>query len=394
MGNNFLSSSVRLVFSEEIKIPFSKPTNLGNAFCYPQEHQTSGSTPTLDNNLHYARNRLLEVTGADHLHLVHSCTAALEIAIMAIDLGPGDEVIMPSFTFSSTANAVALRGATPVFVDISCEDLNVNPDRIAEAITTRTKAVLVVHYAGCAADLSSIKEITRANGLILIEDSAQCIGSTYFGQHLGTFGSFGAISFHNTKNLNCGHGGALLLKGDKHTERVSFIVNKGTNRDAFLHKKVSKYDWVEIGSSYLLSELNATFLVPQIKALNEITSARLDSWNYYFNEIARLNFGKIQLPKPRTGASHNGHIFYILVNAPEKREKVIEQLAHRGIGATSHFQPLHSSKAGKKYGRAHGTLKDTTRCANSIVRLPLWHGISLKEQDQVIDSLSKVLFSI
>ena len=394
MGSNFLSSSARLVFSEEIKIPFSKPTNLGNAFCYPQEHQTSGSTPALDNNLHYARNRLLEVTGADHLHLVHSCTAALEIAIMAIDLGPGDEVIMPSFTFSSTANAVALRGATPVFVDISCEDLNVNPDCIVEAITTRTKAVLVVHYAGCAADLSSIKEITKANGLILIEDSAQCINSTYFGQHLGTFGSFGAISFHNTKNLHCGHGGALLVKGDTHTERVSFIANKGTNRDAFLQKKVSKYDWVELGSSYLLSELNATFLVPQIKALNEITSSRLDNWNYYFNEIAQFNCEKIRLPNPRAGASHNGHIFYFLVNDPAKRDKVIEQLALRGIGATSHFQPLHSSKAGKKYGRAHGTLKETNRCANSIVRLPLWHGISVKEQDRVIDSLSKILLSI
>ena len=377
MGNNFLSNSAKLIFSKESEIPFSKPTNLGNAFFYPQDHQTSASVPMLDNNLHDARNRLLEVTAADHLHLVHSCTAALEIAIMAIDLGPGDEVIMPSFTFSSTANAVALRGATPVFVDISCEDLNVNPECIAEAITPRTKAVLVVHYAGCAADLSSIKEITKANDLILIEDSAQCIGSTYFGKHLGTFGSFGAISFHNTKNLHCGHGGALLVKGDKYTERVSFIANKGTNRDAFLNKKVSKYDWVEIGSSYLLSELNATFLVPQLKALNEITSARLDSWNYYFNEIAQLNCEKIQLPKPRTGASHNGHIFYILVNGPAKRDKVIQQLALKGIGATSHFQPLHSSKAGKRYGRAHGSLKETTRCANSIVRLPLWHGISV-----------------
>ena len=394
MGNNFLSNSAKLIFSKESEIPFSKPTNLGNAFFYPQDHQTSASVPMLDNNLHDARNRLLEVTAADHLHLVHSCTAALEIAIMAIDLGPGDEVIMPSFTFSSTANAVALRGATPVFVDISCEDLNVNPECIAEAITPRTKAVLVVHYAGCAADLSSIKEITKANDLILIEDSAQCIGSTYFGKHLGTFGSFGAISFHNTKNLHCGHGGALLVKGDKYTERVSFIANKGTNRDAFLNKKVSKYDWVEIGSSYLLSELNATFLVPQLKALNEITSARLDSWNYYFNEIAQLNCEKIQLPKPRTGASHNGHIFYILVNGPAKRDKVIQQLALKGIGATSHFQPLHSSKAGKRYGRAHGSLKETTRCANSIVRLPLWHGISVEEQHRVIDSLSKILLSI
>jgi len=389
-----LSNSARLISSEEINIPFSKPTNLGNAFCYPQGRQTSDTASILENNLQDARCRLLEVTGADHLHLVHSCTAALEIAILALDLGPGDEVIMPSFTFSSTANAVALRGAVPVFVEISCEDLNIKPDCIAEAITARTKAVLVVHYAGCAADLSSIKEITKANGLILIEDSAQCIGSTYYGEHLGTFGSFGAISFHNTKNLNCGHGGALLLKGDKHSERVSFIANKGTNRDAFLHKKVSKYDWVEIGSSYLLSELNATFLVPQIKALNEITSARLDSWHHYFNEIGRLNCEKVRLPNPRTGASHNGHIFYILVNDPEKREKVIEQLALRGIGATSHFQPLHSSKAGEKYGRAHGNLAETTRCANSIVRLPLWHGISLKEQDRVIDSLSKILSSM
>lgn len=389
-----MSSSARLISSEEIEIPFSKPTNLGGAFSYPQEHQTSDTGPVSENNLHEAKRQLMEVTGSGHLHLVHSCTGALEIAVMALNLGPGDEVIMPSFTFSSTANAVALRGATPVFVDISCEDLNVKPDCIAEAITPRTKAVLVVHYAGCAADISTIEEITKANGLILIEDSAQCIGSTYFGQHLGTFGSFGAISFHNTKNLNCGHGGALLLKGDEFTDKVSVIVNKGTNRDAFLHKKVSKYDWVEIGSSYLLSELNATFLVPQIKALKEITTARLDSWNYYFKEIAQLNCEKIRLPKPRTWATHNGHIFYILIQDPDKRENVIEKLALRGIGATSHFQPLHSSKAGEKYGRTHGTLKETTRCANSIVRLPLWHGISFKEQDRVIDSLSKILLSM
>lgn len=389
-----MPNSTRLISAEKINIPFSKPTNLGNAFCYPQYRQETNSVTTLENNLHDARNQLLEVTRADHLELVHSCTAALEIAIMALDLGPGDEVIMPSFTFPSTANAVALRGATPVFVDICCEDLNVKPDAIAEAITARTKAVLVVHYAGCAADLSSIQEITKANGLFLIEDSAQCIGSTYLGQHLGTFGSFGAISFHNTKNLNCGHGGALLLKGDTHTEKVSFIANKGTNRDAFLQKKVSKYDWVEIGSSYLLSELNATFLVPQLKALDDITSSRLASWNYYFNKIADLNCNKIRLPNPRAGASHNGHIFYFLVNEPGKRDKVIEKLALRGISATSHFQPLHSSKAGRKYGRAHKTLAETTRCANSIVRLPLWHGISQKEQDWVIDSLDKILSSV
>ena len=194
-----MPNSTRLISAEKINIPFSKPTNLGNAFCYPQYRQETNSVTTLENNLHDARNQLLEVTRADHLELVHSCTAALEIAIMALDLGPGDEVIMPSFTFPSTANAVALRGATPVFVDICCEDLNVKPDAIAEAITARTKAVLVVHYAGCAADLSSIQEITKANGLFLIEDSAQCIGSTYLGQHLGTFGSFGAIALQYKK---------------------------------------------------------------------------------------------------------------------------------------------------------------------------------------------------
>ena len=309
------------------------------------------------------------------------------------DLGPGDEVIMPSFTFPSTANAVALRGATPVFVDICCEDLNVKPDAIAEAITARTKAVLVVHYAGCAADLSSIQEITKANGLFLIEDSAQCIGSTYLGQHLGTLVLLEQLVF-TIQNLNCGHGGALLLKGDTHTEKFRSSPTRAQIEMPFFRKKSANMIGWRLDLPICWSELNATFLVPQLKALDDITSSRLASWNYYFNKIADLNCNKIRLPNPRAGASHNGHIFYFLVNELGKRDKVIEKLALTGIGATSHFQPLHSSKAGRKYGRAHKTLAETTRCANSIVRLPLWHGISLKEQDWVIDRLDKILSSV
>ena len=319
--------------------------------------------------------------GCNKALLTHSCTAALEIAAILTDLQPGDEVIMPSYTFVSTANAFVLRGAVPVFVDIRSDTLNIDEARIKEAITDKTKAIVVVHYAGVACEMDAIMEIAGRHGLLVIEDDAQGMGSSYKGRPLGSIGHLAAVSFHETKNIISGEGGALLVNSAHFSERAEMIREKGTNRNQFFRGLVDKYTWVEIGSSYLPSELIAAFLWAQMEEADAITQRRLNIWNTYHQWFASLeDQGKIRRPVIPTDCKHNAHMYYLLLPDLEQRTAFIEALKLQGIGAVFHYIPLHDSPMGKKHGRTSGDLKNTQELSERLVRLPLWLGI---EEDLV-----------
>jgi len=319
--------------------------------------------------------------GCNKALLTHSCTAALEIAAILTDLQPGDEVIMPSYTFVSTANAFVLRGAVPVFVDIRSDTLNIDEARIKEAITDKTKAIVVVHYAGVACEMDAIMEIAGRHGLLVIEDDAQGMGSSYKGRPLGSIGHLAAVSFHETKNIISGEGGALLVNSAHFSERAEMIREKGTNRNQFFRGLVDKYTWVEIGSSYLPSELIAAFLWAQMEEADAITQRRLNIWNTYHQWFASLeDQGKIRRPVIPTDCKHNAHMYYLLLPDLEQRTAFIEALKVQGIGAVFHYIPLHDSPMGKKHGRTSGDLKNTRELSERLVRLPLWLGI---EEDLV-----------
>ena len=319
--------------------------------------------------------------GCNKALLTHSCTAALEIAAILTDLQPGDEVIMPSYTFVSTANAFVLRGAVPVFVDIRSDTLNIDEARIKEAITDKTKAIVVVHYAGVACEMDAIMEIAGRHGLLVIEDDAQGMGSSYKGRPLGSIGHLAAVSFHETKNIISGEGGALLVNSAHFSERAEMIREKGTNRNQFFRGLVDKYTWVEVGSSYLPSELIAAFLWAQMEEADAITQRRLDIWNTYHQWFASLeDQGKIRRPVIPTDCKHNAHMYYLLLPDLEQRTAFIEALKVQGIGAVFHYIPLHDSPMGKKHGRTSGDLKNTRELSERLVRLPLWLGI---EEDLV-----------
>ena len=314
--------------------------------------------------------------GCDMALLTHSCTAALEMTAILADLQPGDEVIMPSFTFVSTANAFVLRGAVPVFVDIRPDTLNIDEARIEEAITDKTKAIVVVHYAGVACEMDAIMEIAGRHGLLVIEDDAQGMGSSYKGRPLGSIGHLAAVSFHETKNIISGEGGALLVNSPRFSERAETIREKGTNRSQFFRGMVDKYTWVEIGSSYLPSELIAAFLWAQMEEADAITRRRLDIWNTYHQWFATLEQqGKVRRPVIPTDCSHNAHMYYLLLPDLHKRAAFIQQLKENDIGAVFHYIPLHESPMGKKFCRVSGDLTNTHNLSERLVRLPLWLGM-------------------
>ena len=316
---------------------------------------------------------LEKLTGTKKAMLVHSCTAALEMAALLCDLKPGDEVIMPSFTFVTTASAVALRGAVPVFVDIRPDTLNIDEKLIEAAITPKTKAISVVHYAGVACEMETILSIAKKHGLKVIEDAAQCAGSFYNGRALGSLGDLGAMSFHETKNVVSGEGGALLVNNDSLILRGEIVREKGTNRTSFLRREVAFYTWVELGSSYVMSELLAAFLFAQLEHLEAVTAQRLKIWDYYNDAFAGLEKkGLARRPVIPKECRHNGHIFYLMLNDRESREKLISDLKKDGIDTTFHYLPLHISPAGKKYGRAAGDLKLTVKASEGLIRLPVW----------------------
>ncbi|MBD3655375.1 dTDP-4-amino-4,6-dideoxygalactose transaminase [Marinobacter sp.] len=321
--------------------------------------------------------------------LTPSCTAALELAAILIDIQPGDEVIMPSYTFVSTANAFVLRGAKIVFVDIRPDTMNINENLIEGAITPKTRAIVPVHYAGVACEMDAIMAIADRHKLYVVEDAAQGMMSSYNGRALGTIGHLGAFSFHETKNYTSGgEGGLLIINDDRFAERAEVIREKGTNRSQFFRGMVDKYQWVDIGSSYLLSELQAAYLWAQLEHATQINEARLSAWKFYWHQLQPLIEDKhITLPTIPEGCTHNAHMFYLKTSGLEERTALLEQLKSQDILAVFHYVPLHSAKAGGAFGRFLGEDRFTTSESERLVRLPMWFGIEETTQQRVIDAI-------
>ena len=313
--------------------------------------------------------------------LTTSCTHATELAALLTDVGPGDEVIMPSYTFVSTADAFVLRGATPVFVDIRPDTMNLDEKLIEDAVTEKTRGIVPVHYAGVGCEMDEIMDIARRHNLFVVEDAAQCILAEYKGKALGTIGDFGCFSFHETKNVSCGEGGALLIAHEKDIENAEIFREKGTDRSKYFRGQVDKYRWQNYGSSYLPSELNAAYLYAQLELADQITAARLAIWNQYREELSGLEQeGLIELPFVPEHCKHNGHMFYIKTKDMAERTALIDFLKKNDILAVFHYVPLHSAPAGLKFGRFHGEDRYTTKESERLLRLPLYYGLS---EDQV-----------
>ena len=367
-----------------MNIPFNKPYMTGRELWYiSQAHaneQLSGDGPFTRR----CHAWLEQQTGANKALLTHSCTAALEMAALLLDLLPGDEVIMPSYTFVSTANAFVLRGAVPVFVDIREDTLNIDERLVEAAITPRTKAICVVHYAGVSCEMDPILDIARRHGLYVVEDAAQGIFSTYKGKPLGAIGDIGCLSFHETKNIISGEGGALLVRDASFMERAEVIREKGTNRSKFFRGQVDKYTWVDVGSSYLPSELIAAFLAAQIEEGGRITERRMALWNRYHSWAAEHEAsGRVRRPVIPVHCAHNAHMYYMLLPSLDDRTRFIDRLKQDGISTVFHYIPLHSSPSGLRYGRVAGggELPVTDSVSDRIVRMPLWVGLEDRIED-------------
>ncbi len=329
-------------------------------------------------------------TGCAKALLTTSCTHATEMAAILADIKPGDEVIMPSYTFVSTADAFVMRGAKVVFVDIRPDTMNIDETLIEDAITDRTRAIVPVHYAGVGCEMDTIMDIAKNHNLIVIEDAAQGIMSTYKGKALGTFGRFGCFSFHETKNYSMGEGGALLLNDGGDVELAEIIREKGTNRSKFFRGQVDKYTWVEAGSSYLPSDMNAAYLWAQLEVADRILEDRMRTWNKYNEELRTLvEDGAIETPYIPENCVHNAHMFYIKVKDVEERTRLIEFLKENDINAVFHYVPLHSAPAGKKYGVFHGEDKFTTKESERLVRLPLYYGLTEDDSEKVCEIVKK-----
>lgn len=327
-------------------------------------------------------------TGCSKALLTTSCTHALEMAALLCRIQPGDEIIMPSYTFVSTANAFVLRGAKIVFVDIRPDTMNLDENLIEAAVTEKTKAIATVHYAGISCEMDKIREIARKYNLFIVEDAAQGVKASYKGQALGAIGDFGCFSFHETKNYSMGEGGALLINDEKYIDEAEIIREKGTNRSQFWRGKVDKYRWVDIGSSYLPSELNAAYLFAQLENDKAIFDNRMNSWNHYYNGLGDLAAdGLIDLPAVPEGCSHNAHMFYIKVKDIEERTELIRFLKARDIETVFHYIPLHSAPAGMKWGRFNGEDKYTTRESERLLRLPMYYKLLPEDIDAVISGI-------
>lgn len=369
-----------------MQIPFNKPYMTGRELDYIAQAHASGHLSGDGPFTKRCHAWLEQRTGAKKALLTHSCTAALEMAAILLDLAPGDEVIMPSFTFVSTANAFVLRGAVPVFVDIRPDTLNIDETLIEAAITPRTRAICVVHYAGVACEMDAIMAIANRHGLIVVEDDAQGVLSTYKGRPLGSIGHLAALSFHETKNVISGEGGALLINDDRFIERAEIIREKGTNRSKFFRGQVDKYTWVDVGSSYLPSEILAAFLAAQFEQADSITRRRLAIWDGYHEAFAEPE-AQCRLRRPIVPAhcTHNAHMYYLLLPDLAARTALIEGLKESGVGAVFHYIPLHSSPAGTRYGRVGSPMSVTDATSARLVRLPLWVGLEA-QQRHVIDA--------
>lgn len=359
-------------------IPFNVPPYCGREDEYVLEaihsHKISGDG-TFTKKCHAW---LAERTGAAQALLTTSCSHALDMAALLCKLEPGDEVILPSYTFSSTANAFVLRGGVPVFVDIRPDTMNIDEKLIEPAITPRTKAICVMHYAGVACEMDTIMDIARRHGLLVVEDAAQAVMASYKGRALGSIGDYGCYSFHESKNYSMGEGGAILLRQDD--PRAEVIREKGTNRARFLRGQVDKYTWEDLGSSYLPSELNAAYLYAQLEMADRINAARLHCWGLYKELLTPLaETGAIELPTVPEGCAHNAHMFYIKAKDLAERTALIAWLKSHGVGCVFHYVPLHSAAAGLRFGRFHGQDRYTTRESERLLRLPMYYG--LRDED-------------
>lgn len=329
-------------------------------------------------------------TGTEKCLLTTSCTHATEMAALLAEVGPGDEVIMPSYTFVSTADAFVLRGATPVFVDIRPDTMNIDETKIESAITERTKGIVPVHYAGVACEMDTIMDIAERHHLWVIEDAAQGIMSTYKGKALGTFGNYGCFSFHETKNYSMGEGGALLIRDAEKIEDAEIIREKGTNRSKYFRGQIDKYTWVNYGSSYLPSDMNAAYLYAQLEVADRINEARLALWNRYYKNLELLaQSGKIVLPTVPKECVHNAHMFYLKAAEIEERGALIAHMKKNEILAVFHYIPLHTAPAGLKYGRFHGEDVFTTKESERLVRLPMYYGLTMEQVDYICDKVKE-----
>lgn len=372
-------------------IPFNRPFIVGKELFYISQAVLEGNLAGDGRFTKHCNEWMEQKFGAKKVLLTTSCTSALDMCAILCEIEPGDEVIMPSFTFVSTANAFVLRGAQIKFIDIRPDTLNMDEKLIEAAITERTKAIVPMHYSGVACEMETILNIAHKHDLIVIEDAAQGVNATYKGRYLGTIGHLGTYSFHETKNFISGEGGALVINDERFIERAEIIREKGTNRSKFFRGEVDKYTWVDIGSSYLPSEIIAAFLYAQLEEADTITRKRWEIFNYYAQQLAPLqDSGLVRLPSNPPECQHNAHMFYLLVStALEDRDKLLAQLNSKNISAVFHYVPLHSSPMGLKMGYKEGDLRHTEDLSARLIRLPCYFELTREEQDQVVKEIYK-----
>ncbi|MCR5488422.1 MAG: dTDP-4-amino-4,6-dideoxygalactose transaminase [Lachnospiraceae bacterium] len=371
-------------------ISFNVPPSTGNEIKYIE--QAVGNHKICGDGVFTRRDSewIEERTGTAKCLLTTSCTHATELVALLAGIGPGDEVIMPSFTFCSTADAFVLRGGVPVFVDIRPDTMNLDETKIEDAITEKTKAIVPVHYAGVSCEMDAILDVAKRHELLVIEDAAQGMLATYKGKMLGTMGDFGCYSFHETKNYSMGEGGALLIRDGKYIEEAEIYREKGTNRSKFWRGQIDKYTWIDYGSSYLPSELNAAYLYAQLEQADVILADRLHSWNRYYENLTPLKeAGKLELPSVPSQCVHNGHMFYIKTADLKERTELIAYLLKNEICAVFHYVPLHTAPAGMKYGRFHGEDRYTTKESDRLVRLPMYYGLKEEEVDYISEKVKE-----
>ncbi len=366
-------------------IPFNKPFIIGRELEYITQAVQSGHLSGDGMFTKKCRAWMEQKFGANKVLLTHSCTAALEMSAILADSQPGDEVIMPSYTFVSTANAFVLRGAVPVWCDIRPDTLNMDETKIEALITPRTKVIVPVHYAGVGCEMDVIMKIAKRNNLLVIEDAAQAVNATYKGRYLGTIGHFGCYSFHETKNFISGEGGALVINDTRFVERAEIIREKGTNRARFFRGQVDKYTWVDCGSSFLPSELVAAFLYAQLEEADKINEKRLAIWNAYYEGLKPLeDAGTLRLPVIPPHCGHNAHMFYIIVQSLSLRTRLLAHLRSANIHAVFHYVPLHTSPMGQQYGSKAGDLPVTEDLSDRLIRLPCYYELNQQDQDSIM----------
>lgn len=378
--------------SQDRKIAFNRPYVTGKEFTYIEQVERDFKLAGDGTFTRRCHEWIEASTGCKKALLTHSCTAALEMTALLLDIKPGDEIIMPSYTFVSTANAFVLRGGVPVFVDIREDTLNLDERLIEAAITPRTRAIVPVHYAGVGCEMDTILDIAARHGLRVVEDAAQGVMASYKGRMLGAIGDLGAFSFHETKNVISGEGGALLVNDPKLALRAEVIREKGTDRSRFFRGEVDKYTWQDVGSSFLPGELIAAFLWAQLEQAEAITRKRLDIWDRYHAMLAPLEAsGYLRRPIVPAECVHNAHMYYVLLDPRIDRQRVLSALKAANINCVFHYVPLHSSPAGERFGRVHGSLDMTVRQSERLVRLPLWVGLTEEEQRRVVNVLEAAL---